>query len=121
MGYIYVGLAGKNYYAHRLAWLLHTGTWPANEIDHIDGNRSNNTMKNLREATHQQNCCNTPRRLDNTSSIRGVSWHKQHNKWQAQITFDSVNKFLGCFDNINDAKNAYITASEKYHGEFART
>jgi len=96
------------------------GFWPFGEIDHINGNRSDNRLCNLREATHQQNCMNRSRALNNKSGYVGVSWHSKGNKWQAHISVAGKSIYLGLFENVEDAHNARIEAAKKAYGAFAK-
>ena len=89
------------------------------EIDHIDGNRLNNQKSNLRLANSSQNKCNRGARKDNKSGYKGVSWHKQRNKWTARIKHDGKYLHLGLHEDIKEAVLAYNNASKKYHKEFA--
>lgn len=89
------------------------------EIDHIDGNRLNNQRSNLRFANSSQNKCNRGPRKDCKSGFKGVSWHKQLNKWTARIQTNKKNVYLGVFNDIKDAILAYNDAAIKYHGQFA--
>lgn len=95
-------------YAHRLAWLLHYGHLPINSIDHIDGNKSNNQIDNLRDVTHQQN-------MWNKITTKGYYWNKMKNKFHAQIRIDGKLIFLGLFQTEQEARNAYLKAKEIYH------
>ena len=117
-GYLKTAIKGKFYLNHRLIFLLHNGYLPK-YIDHKDTNPKNNKIDNLREATHQQNLLN--RKLDkrNTSGVKGVSWHKKYNKWQAQLQINGKYKFLGYFDNLEDAKKVVENVRNIYHKEFA--
>lgn len=81
-----IGIDGKVYLAHRLAWLWTHGEWPASGIDHINGDRSDNRLDNLRSATPMQNGANRCLDRRNKSGYRGVSWHKDKQMWLAQIT-----------------------------------
>lgn len=109
----------KNYKAHRLIFLFHHGYLPQ-YIDHIDGNPRNNKIENLRQATHQQNLCNTKLRKDNTSGYKGVSFRKDLNKWVAQSAFNGKQHYLGIFVNKEDAINAAKAFREANHKDFAR-
>ncbi|AAP58670.1 3R [Xanthomonas phage Xp10] len=84
-GYPRVCLHGRQYQAHRLAWLLHTGSWPSKHLDHISGQRDDNRIVNLRECSHAENHQNRGKNKNNTSGIQGVSWHKLRKKWMARI------------------------------------
>lgn len=110
----------KLYLAHRLAWRYVTGVWPEHELDHINCNRTDNRMANLREATHSENVKNTPMRKTNTSGYKGVTWHKHTGKWAAQIKVNSKHIHLGIFDTPEEAHAAYCEAAKKYHGLFAK-
>jgi len=89
------------------------------EVDHIDGDGLNNTKINLRKATHAENMRNRKLQKNNTSGYAGVS-PVYNNKWRAQIKVDGQIKYLGVFENKQDAVSAYSEASKKYFGEFAR-
>lgn len=110
---------GKKYAAHRLAWLYVYGSFPEKDLDHINGDRSDNRIENLREASGSENSMNRRNRSDNTSGKKGVVWHGIQNKWQAQICSDGKNRCLGYFHDIEEAAHAYNKAAIKLHGEFA--
>lgn len=107
--------------AHRAAWLLHYGSLPETHIDHIDGDKQNNRINNLRLCTHNQNQHNQGIRRSNSSGYKGVSFMKSAGKWQAQICCNSKIKHLGLFVHKEDAAHAYDIASLELHGEFAWT
>lgn len=119
-GYIYVGINKRLYVEHRLAWLWMTGSWPKAEVDHIDGNRSNNRWDNLREATVQQNRMNTTGQRSRKNPYPGVYEHV-HSKGKhcAQIKFNGEVLYLGMFDTPEDAYEVRKEAERKYFGEFA--
>lgn len=119
-GYRRISIDGTKYLAHRLAWLHVHGAWPAGDIDHIDMNRSNNRIANLREATTSQNKGNSRAYSNNTSGVKGVCWNKNGRFWQAQIRFQGKKLHLGCFGDINDAAAAYEKAAAELFGEFGR-
>jgi len=88
-------------------------------IDHVDMIRGNNQRYNLRIATHTQNMWNRPAQKNNTSGYKGVTWHRQALRWQARIRANKKTISLGLFDTPREAHEAYKTAADKYHGEFA--
>ena len=88
-------------------------------IDHIDNNKENNNVSNLRFATHQENGRNTKMYKNNTSGVKGITFSKASNKWIAQIKIDGLRVHLGCFENIEDAKAARVNKVKQVFGEFA--
>jgi hypothetical protein len=119
-GYIVICIDGKKYYAHRLAIFYMTGAEPMHAVDHMDGNRSNNRIENLRDVTlqvNQQNrrrACN--RSTGRSSQFLGVSWKKEHRKWGAHIAGpDGRQKFLGYFDTELAAHESYVKAKRELH------
>jgi hypothetical protein len=112
-GYRTINIKGTHYQAHRLAWLYMFGTWPAYFIDHINGNKLDNRLCNLREATHGQNKANSA-----SKKTKGATWVARDNCWIAQIRVNKVRKHLGCFKTAAEAHQAYCTAAKKYHGVF---
>ena len=118
-GYRVIMIDGRTYYAHRLAWLYVHGGWPAYDVDHIDGDKDNNAISNLRQATVSENIRNRGKLSTNTSGVKGVCWNKKLGKWQASITLHRKQISLGYFDSIDDAARAYADAAYRLHGEFA--
>lgn len=120
-GYVQVRINGEFFYAHRLAWVIQTGQPIPDgvEIDHRDGDPSNNRWANLRLATSQQNKQNTRRPTTNTSGSKGVTYRQSRQKWQAQISVDNRCVFLGNFDSFAEAVAARQAAERRYFGEFA--
>lgn len=120
-GYVGIYYCGKYYFAHRVIYTMHYGAIPADlQIDHTDGNRSNNCITNLRLATASQNSVNQKIRSDNKSGYKGVCWHKQKQKWQVQIALGPGlrNKHLGFFKDLEEAAAAYLVAAKALHKEF---
>lgn len=89
-------------------------------VDHINGNKLDNRKSNLRFATQHENMCNTGIRANNKSGYKGVSWHKQVNKWTVRIRTDTNYASLGLFDDKIEAAKAYDRAARHHYGEFAR-
>lgn len=108
------------YKAHRLAWMYVYGEMPELSIDHIDMDKANNAISNLRMATKSQNGYNRPIQRHNTTGYKGVSKIKGKDRWIAQIRNNGAPVKLGWFSSPEDAHNAYCAAAKKFHGEFAR-
>lgn len=121
LGYIRVKMKGRNYAAHRIAWALTFGDWPSKEIDHIDGDRANNRISNLREATHSQNIQNCILRNSNKYGLRGIYKQTCAKGWGATISVNGQRKYLGTFSSAEEAHAAYLDAVIKFHGKFANT
>jgi hypothetical protein len=119
-GYLRIIVDYKKYYAHRLAWLHVFGFMPP-KLDHIDNNRSNNRVSNLRIATQSQNLANISKPRHNTSGFKGVHWAKQNKKWMAQITINGKYIYLGTFPTAEEAYSVYVAAAKKHHGTFAHS
>jgi len=117
-GYVVVNIQEKSYKVHRLIYMMFYGFMPK-MIDHIDGNKQNNKIENLREATHTQNLQNRPKYKSNTSGYKGVSFHKKTKKWQASIRINNKQNYLGLFKTPLDAYEVYCKEAKKYHKEFA--
>jgi len=113
-GYVQIYVHGKLYYAHRLAWLYVYGEWPSGQLDHVDGNRINNAIANLRIASQAENMKNTALRSDNKSGVTGVCRPKTSDKWLAQIEVEGKNIFLGRFSDFESAVNARKSAERQY-------
>jgi hypothetical protein len=120
-GYISIEIDGKEYRAHRLAWLICTGEDPADkQIDHVNGNKSDNRFANLRLATNSQNACNRTVSARNTSGFKGVSFSSKQQAWKADVRINGVTKHLGYYPTPELAHMAYCKAAAELHGEFAR-
>lgn len=116
-GYWDIAIHSKLYRAHRLAWFYVHGQWPPDQIDHINRNRSDNRISNLRLATGTQNQGNRDVDRANKSGFKGVSWNRRRNKWVAQL--GGARRYLGQFDNPKLAAKIYNEAAKEYFGEFA--
>lgn len=114
-GYRAIRFAGKLHYEHRLAILFTTGDWPVEQVDHINGVKTDNRLSNLRPATNAENCYNLKLQRRNTSGTKGVSWDESRGKWQAKIG----RAHIGRFDSIQEARVAIAVQRERLHGEFA--
>ena len=114
-GYITIGIKYKVYKAHRLAWLYFNGSFPLNNIDHINHIRSDNRIINLREVSNTENHHNRGKHKLNTSGHVGVTWDKWHNKWKAQIHFNGKHIHLGYFSSKEEAIKARKEAEVKYN------
>lgn len=119
-GYTHIMIDQKLYLAHRLAWFYVTGGWPADKIDHIDGNRLNNRFANLREANASQNNQNRKKLASGTSPLKGVSWHIRNRMWKSRIKRDGKQIRLGLYRTEEEAHAAYCLAAKEMFGEYAR-
>ena len=115
-GYSLVRLDQVAFYSHRLVYAIVTGTDPGQlQIDHVDGNRQNNNVLNLRTSTHTDNACNQPSNRGSSSKYLGVSWNRARGRWRAQIKRDRKLHFLGYHDLEEDAARAYDAAAREMH------
>lgn len=119
-GYIQITILGKTHMGHRVAFLLHHGWIATTFIDHKDGDPSNNKIENLRPANRNQNGANAKISKRNTTGIKGVYFDKSLRKFVARIKTEGKQIFIGCYEQIADAKHAIEEARKNYHGEFAR-
>ena len=118
-GYVIVGLDYEHYRAHHLIWCMVTGSWPEREIDHKNRVRHDNCWKNLRQGNPIGNRANSSLRSDNTSGLKGVSWHKPRRKWRARVYIEGKEKHLGLFFTAEEAHAAYAEAALQEYGDFA--
>ena len=118
LGYRAVGLDYKKYLEHVLAYLYMTGEWPAGEVDHINGDKTDNRWSNLRLATRSQNGHNKGLHPRSSTGISGVNKHG--NKFRARIWDNGVVIDLGCFASLEAAAKARAAAEKKYMGDFKR-
>lgn len=117
-GYCQVGLGGRIWFAHRLAWFIYFGKFPQDEIDHVNGNRADNSITNLRPATRKQNGRNSRKRMGLSSPYKGVSWRSDLGKWQVFIKVDGKNIYLGSFSDGVEAAKEYDRAAIRYFHEY---
>lgn len=119
-GYVSITIHDKAYLAHRLIFAYHYGFFPK-YIDHINGNKSDNCIENLREATSQQNNWNRKRIKSPKYPAKGIYKHSKYdNKFCVEIYVNGQRIHIGIFNSINEAVTASNKARVKYHGEFAR-
>ena len=119
IGYVYVNVNNIPICAHRIIFAMHYGYFPE-QVDHINGNKSDNRIGNLRAATRSENYCNSKTRIDNTSGIKGVHWENQRNKWRAYCNKNGKRYDAGFFDDIEEAKKAIQILRSSIHGNFAK-
>lgn len=117
-GYKICKIRKRIYLVHRLVFLMHH-RFLAGCIDHVNCDRSDNKIENLREATHSQNQCNQRQRTSTKSGLRDVYFSHHVNMWRVRVAFDGKRKDFGHYRNINDAKEAAIKARNEMHKEFA--
>lgn len=117
-GYRQICVGCRQYLAHRLAWFYSHGEWPNAIVDHINGDRSDNRIDNLRLANKSLNGANAALSKRNRVGIKGV--YQRNNRWAAQIRGNGRNLWLGTYDTPQAAQAAYLTAAKEFFGEFAR-
>lgn len=112
----------KFYRAHRLAILYTEGHWPAEQVDHIDGDGTNNRKDNLREVNDQENSKNRPMQSNNTSGTVGVCWSKAAKKWHVQMSENGKKIHGGFFINKEEAiaKRKELEIEQGYHKNHGR-
>ena len=117
-GYIRISIDKKKYYAHRLVYMFHFGNYPKT-LDHVDGNRTNNRIHNLRPASNSNNGANRRLGINSKTGFKGVHKIKEE-RFRAYITINKKRKHLGYFKTVIDAHQAYQIAAKEVFGEFAR-
>lgn len=121
-GYLLVkftcGSWGRSVVAHRVLWAMVHGQWPTKELDHINQDRTDNRLCNLREASRQQNTYNSGARRGSSSGLKGVSFHKVTGMWAARVRLGGKERWLGVYETPEMAHTAYIAAAREPHGEF---
>ena len=113
-GYIKVQFMGSMYLAHRLAWLMTYGRWPDNEIDHINRDKADNRIANLRDVTAVENMANRALLSSNTSGVSGVIWHNSAGKWQVLVGRNNKRFYLGHYSDKDEAARV----AEEFRGGF---
>ena len=116
-GYRVINYYGKSTRVHRVIWIEANGPIPDGYVvDHINRDKSDNRLCNLRLLTTSQNGQNSDKPLRNNSSgVRGVSWSKTRNKWRAAIKHDGVSRHIGLYKTLEEAEAAYKAQAIKHH------
>lgn len=116
LGYVLIEIDGKKHRAHRLAWLYMTGSFPKDQIDHINGIKHDNKFVNLRESTQAKNVQNIRKPTkNNTTGYLGVCFNKRNNNFVASIRFNGKQKTIGYYKNAELAYEAYLNAKRETH------
>lgn len=115
-GYVVIKFLGKTYKAHRLAWLYIYGEFPSSCLDHIDGNKANNSISNLRLASVAENQHNAKLRVDNKSGVKGIVFDK--GKWLAQVRYKGKLHIAGRFSTVEEGILPLQRLREELHREF---
>lgn len=118
-GYLRICVDGKEYFSHRLAWLYEFGEFPSGLVDHINGDRKDNRISNLRQASLSQNGFNRGIQPTNTSGVKGISWCKRRGQWRAIIMCQGKSIHVGYFKEKGRAAEAICKARSLLHGKFA--
>jgi hypothetical protein len=111
VGYVRITVDGRHLWAHRLAWFYVHGAWPLGQVDHINRERVDNRIANLRDVPQAIN-------LQNRADARGVCWEPHRRKWRATVSVENRNRFLGRFDTEEAARAAYLSAKRAAHPGF---
>lgn len=115
-GYVQIGFDGHRFWAHRLVFFMQTGSWPTEEIDHIDGNKLNNAWSNLRECSRQENAQNR-KNVPSTNALGVLGVRRVGNRFRSAIEVDGKSIHLGYFSSAEEASAAYLSAkSDMHHG-----
>ena len=102
-GYLCISHKGKRFRCHRIVWLLHKGEWPKHQIDHINRNKLDNRIENLRDVPRRINCANK----SNNARMVGTTWHPDKRKWKAKIQVNNKSIHLGYFNTQEEAAQRY--------------
>jgi len=117
-GYLQTKIDGARQMNHRVIFLMHHGYMPT-FVDHIDNNKLNNRIENLREATKSQNGHNVGIRSSNTSGVKGVYWKKSDRKWCVRAWCHGKRRYFGLYDDLELADLVAREARNKFHREYA--
>ena len=113
-----VTINGKHYLIHRIVFMMHHGYFPE-MIDHIDGNRANNKIENLREATHSQNAHNAKLRCDSAIGKKNIRYIKRDSLWRVDVQVNKNRIYCGSYKDLELAELVAMEARNKFHGQFA--
>ncbi len=113
-GYLTMMVCGRVYKAHRLAFLYMTGSFPPEEVDHINGIRDDNRWANLRAVSHVENSKNQKTPKSNTSGHIGVFWSSREQRWVSWVRIFGKTRYVGKFKDKDDAIQARLKANEQY-------
>lgn len=113
-GYLRVRVDGQEYKVSRIIYAMHYGDPGSLLIDHIDQDKTNNRIENMRVVTNKENRRNLTKNTGNTSGYTGVVWHKSSQKWNAQIRVNGKHIHLGTFSKIEDAATVRKSAEQRY-------
>lgn len=120
VGYVGILFEGKAYLAHRLAWLFMYGEFPPEMVDHINGDKSDNRIDNLRAATRSQNNRNSKVSRLSRHGIKGARWDAKGKRWVASAAHLGNRKYLGSFKTSEEAQQAYIDFVNRVEPGFCR-
>lgn len=120
LGYKTIRLNNSTNYEHRLVWVYVSGKYPKMKLDHINGDKTDNRIQNLREVNDIQNSINRKTHSNNTSGHKGIKYDKRRNHWVANIGMCGKMRYLGSFPSKEQAVSAYICAAENIHGDYRR-
>jgi len=113
-GYLSGKVFNKSHLAHRVVWAIFFGAWPSQHIDHINGDRLDNRIKNLRDVSQAENNRNLSLSKINTSGFTGVYWCARDKWWVSKIKVSGRDRFLGNYKHKQDAIDARIQANVRY-------
>lgn len=117
-GYIKIKIFNIDYRMARLIWFYMTSKWPEGQVDHKDTDKTNNKWLNLREATSSENCTNRNVRCTSRTGVKGVGINA-YGKYYTGIKIKGVYRYIGTYETLNEATEAYANAAKENHGEFA--
>lgn len=114
LGYLHTQAFGRRLFVHRIVWLFAHNEWPPTLLDHVNGDRADNRISNLRAVPHAINLRNQALRRTNKSGVMGVHWSAQRRKWVAKIVVGGRTIILGHFDSVDEAASARKEADRQY-------